>query len=136
MEQQELVTLRSFFYTGNHQKVLAEAKSLSGLDKRGTVLRDILVARSLIGQGKYKEVFALIDKNAAAALQAARLLATYLSAADEQKEMAFETLREWMTDSCIASDPAVQLLSAQIYLEAQNYKEALKLVVQSDALEM
>lgn len=136
MDSQDLVTLRSLLYVGCHQKVATEAKSLNNLDKKLAIIRDSYVYRSLVALGKFKEVFSAVDKLAPAALQAVKLLATYSSTARDDRDMVFETLKEWLADPTIASDPTVRLLASQIFFESQEYKQALKLVIDGDNLEM
>ncbi len=71
-----------------------------------------------------------IPANAPAELQAVKLLATYKSASDENRELVLDNLKEmkeqWTPEP--TTPAGVQLLVALIHFEARNYKEALRMV--------
>jgi len=135
MSTEELRSLRSLLYVGNYGKLLQEAQQLQGADHKTAVQRDVYVHRALIAQGKHAAVFKAVDKAAAVPLQAVKLLATYLTSQADQKDLVFDTLSEWLSDASMAEDSTVQLMAAQIYFEAEDYKQALKLVVDKENLE-
>jgi hypothetical protein len=59
-----------------------------------------------------------------------KLLATYKSSSDENKELVLDKLKDmkeqWTPEP--PTSPTVQLIVALIYYEAKNYKEALRYV--------
>jgi hypothetical protein len=55
-------------------------------------------------------------------------LATYRTAADDNKEMIVTQLSEWLSSEMLKKDDTLQIIAAHIYFEEKNYKEALKLV--------
>lgn len=117
-------TLRNNYYLGHYQKVIDEVKEFSS----ETPAQMAFYYRALL-QTSPDEVFKNINDRAPTALQAIRLLGTYRTAADDNKELVFETLNEWLADEILNQDPVLTLIAAQIYFEEKNYKDALKLVV-------
>jgi len=97
-------------------------------------MRDVYIYRSYIVQKNYKFVLAEIKDNAPTPLQAVKLLATYLSSPDN-KEISLVTLKEWMSDGAVASNPVLQVVAATIYYDQENYEEAMRCVYQSNSLE-
>uniref|UniRef100_A0A453CRE7 Coatomer subunit epsilon n=1 Tax=Aegilops tauschii subsp. strangulata TaxID=200361 RepID=A0A453CRE7_AEGTS len=68
-------------------------------------------------------VISEIDSSAATSLQAVKLLALYLTG---DKEGAIASLKEWLSDSAIGSNPVLRLIAGIIFMHEQDYNEALK----------
>jgi len=116
-------TLRNNYYLGHYQKVIDEVKEFSS----ETPAQMAFYYRALL-QLRPEEVFQNIDDRAPTALQAIKLLGTYRTAAEDNKELVFETLNEWLQDEILNQDQVLNLIAAQVYFEEGNYKDALKLV--------
>jgi coatomer protein complex subunit epsilon len=135
-ESAELFELKNYFTIGNYQAAInagiaVSHKSLSEADK---VMRDVYIYRSYIVQKNYKFVLAEIKDSAPTPLQAVKLLATYLTSPDN-KEISLVTVKEWMSDGAVASNPVLQVVAATIYYYEENYEEAMRCVYQSNSLE-
>lgn len=117
-------TLRNNYYLGHYQKVIDEVKEFSseGPAEMAYYYKALL-------QLKPDQVFSNINDRAPTALQAIKLLGTYKTASDDNKELVFETLNEWLGDEILNQDQTLSLIASQIYFEEKNYKEALKLVM-------
>lgn len=120
-DSDETRSLRNFYYLGLFSQAINEAE---GSDNPGA---KIFMYRAML-ESNVSEVFKQIDDKAAMGLQAIKLLGTYRSAAADQKELAFETLTEWLGDEMLKEDATLQLMAAQMYFEEGNFKESLKLV--------
>jgi coatomer protein complex subunit epsilon len=114
-------TLRTALNLGLYNNVLAEAKNASDTTAKVYYYRALLETNPA-------EVFKQIDDRSNTGLQAVKLLGTFRGAAAEQKELAFETLREWMSDELLRKDRSLILLGSQMYFEDNNFKEAMRLV--------
>uniref|UniRef100_A0A804N4Y6 Coatomer subunit epsilon-1 n=1 Tax=Zea mays TaxID=4577 RepID=A0A804N4Y6_MAIZE len=68
-------------------------------------------------------VISEIDSSAATSLQVVKLLALYLTG---DKEGAISSLKEWLSDSAIGSNPVLRLIAGIIFMHEQDYNEALK----------
>jgi len=114
-------TLRTALNLGLYSNVLNEAKNATETAAKVYYYRALLETTP-------SEVFKQIDDRANTGLQAVKLLGTFRSAAAEQKELAFETLREWLSDEMLRKDRSLILLGSQMYFEDNNFKEAMRLV--------
>eukprot|EP00899_Mesostigma_viride_P023105 jgi/Mesvir1/397/Mv11288-RA.1 len=130
-----LFNLQNNFYLGAFQAAINEGASLTNLGEAREIIRDCYVYRSYIAQGSYELVLAEISKAAAPALQAVRLLATYLSSPDK-KELVMKTLSDWLSDASTAVNPTVLLVTGIIHCHEGNYPDALKYLQSSSDLEM
>ncbi|KAK9156181.1 hypothetical protein Sjap_003661 [Stephania japonica] len=150
-----LFGLRNNFYLGAYQAAINNS-DVPNLAEEDAIERDCLVYRSYIALGSYqvrlgqnririgdfvsRHDFALIefviwffaqlvineiDSSAPTPLQAVKLLALYLSSADN-KESAIASLKEWLSDAAIGSNPVLRLVAGIIYMHEQDYNEALK----------
>ncbi|KAH7679053.1 Coatomer epsilon subunit protein [Dioscorea alata] len=117
-----LFGLRNSFYLGAYQAAINNS-DVPNLPPEEAVERDSLVYRSYIALGSYQLVINEIDSSAPTALQAVKLLALYLSG---DKETAISSIREWLSDAAIASNPILRLIAGIIYMHEQDYNEALK----------
>jgi len=136
---ESLRSLRNSFYLGLHKQAQKDAKASK------EPLADVFYYRSLLAQENYEAVIKGIGTSSSPELQAVRLLATYKTAAEDNKELALEQMKEWQEAHNRASggsgtpkkegdsplSPTLQLLCSQILFEAKNYKEALKFVHKS-----
>lgn len=120
-DSDELRSLRNYFYLGMLSNVITEAKNSSSTGAKVFYMRAML-------ETKPDEVFAAVDDRAPTGLQAVKLLGTYRKAAPDQKELAMETLKEWLQDEMLGQDGDLQLVASQMYFEEGDYKEALKAV--------
>ncbi|KAL8142233.1 hypothetical protein V2J09_015265 [Rumex salicifolius] len=119
-----LFNLRNNFYLGAYQAAINNS-DLPNLSQEDAIERDCLVHRSYIALGSYQLVISEIDSSAATSLQAVKLLALYLSGS-EHKESTISSLKEWLADSAIGSNPTLRLTAGIIFMHEQDYAEALK----------
>ncbi|CAL5030102.1 unnamed protein product [Urochloa decumbens] len=117
-----LFNLRNLFHLGAYQAAINNS-DVPGLDADAAAERDTIVFRSYIALGSYQLVISEIDSSAATSLQAVKLLAVYLTG---DKEGAISSLKEWLSDSAIGSNPVLRLIAGVIYMHEQDYNEALK----------
>ncbi|KAM3369600.1 hypothetical protein ACQJBY_017477 [Aegilops geniculata] len=117
-----LFNLRNLFYLGAYQSAINNS-DVPGLDADAAAERDVIVFRSYIALGSYQLVISEIDSSAATSLQAVKLLALYLTG---DKEGAISSLKEWLSDSAIGSNPVLRLIAGIIFMHEQDYNEALK----------
>lgn len=119
-------TLRNNFYLGHFGKVMDEVKEFG--DETPAQLSFYYRAALEV---KPNEITKINDRSPTA-LQAIKLLGTYRTAADDTKELVFETLNEWLSDEILGKDETLSIIAAQIFFEEKNYKEALKLVANAN----
>mmetsp|Transcript_22423 Transcript_22423/g.52971 ORF Transcript_22423/g.52971 Transcript_22423/m.52971 type:complete len:297 (+) Transcript_22423:151-1041(+) len=133
----DLFSIKNEFYLGNYQGAINEAQSSdlelsSPNDERD---RDVIVYRSYIALGEFDVVQSEIGEDAQTALQAVKLLATYLSGEDN-KEIAMVTLKEWLSDPQTQNNPTLQLVAGIIYIDRSDLEEAAKVLHAGTTLEM
>ncbi|KAM4101496.1 hypothetical protein ACB094_05G148000 [Castanea mollissima] len=119
-----LFNLRNNFYLGAYQAAINNS-DVPNLSPDDAVERDSLVYRSYIALGSYQLVVHEIDASAPTPLQAVKLLALYLSS-PENKESAISSLKEWLADPAIGSNPILRLIAGIVFTHEQDYNEALK----------
>ncbi|KAJ1476206.1 coatomer epsilon subunit-domain-containing protein [Baffinella frigidus] len=135
----DLFSIKNEFYLGNYQGAINEAQSddlelSTPNDERD---RDIIVYRSYIALGQYDIVQSEIADDAQPALQAVKLLGSYMSSTDKEvKEVAEQTLRVWLGDPATQNNPTVALVAGIIFLEKGELEEAAKVLHQGTTLEM
>ncbi|KAF5733593.1 Coatomer epsilon subunit isoform 1 [Tripterygium wilfordii] len=120
----QLFNLRNNFYLGAYQAAINNS-DLPNLSPEDAVERDSLVYRSYIALGSYQLVINEIDSSAATPLQAVKLLALYLSSPDN-RESTITSLKEWLNDSAIRSNPILRLIAGTIFMHEEDHNEALK----------
>ncbi|XP_038687041.1 coatomer subunit epsilon-1-like isoform X1 [Tripterygium wilfordii] len=120
----QLFNLRNNFYLGAYQAAINNS-DLPNLSPEDAVERDCLVYRSYIALGSYQLVINEIDSSAATPLLAVKFLALYLSCPDN-RESTISSLKEWLNDSAIGSNPILRLISGIIFMHEEDYNEALK----------
>lgn len=130
-----LFAVRNSFYVGAYQAAINEASDLTeGLSPIEEQERDCLVYRSYIGLGQYDIVLAEISDDAATSLLAVKLLASYLSGRTNT-ESALATISDWLSDAASSANPMVSLVAGLIYVNEENYIDALKACHQGRSLE-
>jgi len=133
-DQDLLFETKNYFSLGNYQAAINEGTTVTPRTERDKVDRDVYVYRSYVAQGNYKIVLDEIGDAAPTALQAVKLLATYLSA-ESNKDIALVTLKQWMADGVAANNSTLQVIAGIIYLSEQNYEEAMKCLHHSNSVE-
>lgn len=133
-ETDVLFETKNYFSLGNYQAAINEGSTVTPRNEREKVDRDVCVYRSYIAQGNFKIVLDEIGDAAPTALQAVKLLATYLSS-ESNKDIAMVTLKQWMADGVAANNSTLQVIAGIIYLCEQNYEEAMKCLHQSNSVE-
>ncbi|CAN0920239.1 Coatomer subunit epsilon-1 [Linum grandiflorum] len=119
-----LFNLRNNFYLGAFQAAI-NTSDVPNLSPEDAVERDCLVHRSYIALGSYQLVISEIDDSAATPLQAVKLLALYLSNPDN-KQSVISSLKEWLADSAIGNNAILRLVAGIIFMNEEDYNEALK----------
>ncbi|GAB2220333.1 hypothetical protein Drorol1_Dr00007978 [Drosera rotundifolia] len=114
---------RNNFYLGAYQAAINNS-DVPNLSSDDSIERDSFVYRSYIALGSHQLVISEIDDSAPMALQAVKLLAMYFSGAD--KESTISSLKEWLGDPAIGSNPTLRLVAGTIFMHEQDYNEALK----------
>ncbi|CDP12626.1 unnamed protein product [Coffea canephora] len=119
-----LFALRNNFYLGAYQAAINNS-DVPNLSSEEAVERDSLVYRSYIALGSYQLVINEIDSSAATPLQAVKLLASYF-ASPANKEATISSIKEWLGDPAIGSNPILRLIAGIIFMHEEDYNEALK----------
>ncbi|XP_027184981.1 coatomer subunit epsilon-1-like [Coffea eugenioides] len=119
-----LFALRNNFYLGAYQAAINNS-DVPNLSSEEAVERDSLVYRSYIALGSYQLVINEIDSSAATPLQAVKLLASYF-ASPADKEATISSIKEWLGDPAIGSNPILRLIAGIIFMHEEDYNEALK----------
>eukprot|EP00466_Bigelowiella_natans_P005013 jgi/Bigna1/53131/estExt_Genewise1Plus.C_160005 len=132
----DLVSLRSYFYLGQYDAIVKEAKTLGTLSGATETSRLAYLYRAHVVMGNHSLVAKEINKNSPTVLQVIQLHSTYLTSSEEQKAMALEKLNEIVEDGSMASDKTFPLIGAEMYLAAGKKKEALKLIYNGSTLDM
>ncbi|KAF9608413.1 hypothetical protein IFM89_009779 [Coptis chinensis] len=120
-----LFALRNSFYLGAYQAAINLSTSLNNLSEEDSIEKDSLVFRSYVAIGAPELVIGEIDSSKPTALQAVKLLALYLHR-PENKETVITSLKEWLSDAAIGSNPVLRLIAGVVYMHEQDYNEALK----------
>jgi len=125
MDSDALRSVRNAFYLALYQNV---QKEVAQLDQNNQTVRgwgDVYAARA---QVCLNPAALQASESAATPIQAVKQLATYLTAAPDNRELVLDTLKEWLSTPELASDVTLQLVAAHIYMLEGMNKEALKLV--------
>lgn len=133
-EEDGLWQVKNSFYLGCYQQCISEALSANVSDS-GRVLCNFYMYRAYIEQGQGRMVLDEVFGDAPLALQAAKLLATYLANPAANKESALAQLKEWLGSPGAVSEPQLLLVAALVYSHEGDHKEALKYIHQSPDLE-
>uniref|UniRef100_A0A7S2XA61 Coatomer subunit epsilon n=1 Tax=Lotharella oceanica TaxID=641309 RepID=A0A7S2XA61_9EUKA len=132
----QLVSLRSYFYLGLYDQVISEAKSLGSLSGAAETARLAYVYRAHVAMGNHAIAAKEITKKSPTVLQVVQLHSTYLTAHENNKQMALEKLNEMVEDGSMAQDQLFLVVAAEMYLSGGELKEALKLVSNGTTLDM
>mmetsp|Transcript_24816 Transcript_24816/g.60917 ORF Transcript_24816/g.60917 Transcript_24816/m.60917 type:complete len:294 (-) Transcript_24816:244-1125(-) len=133
----DLFSIKNEFYLGNYQGAINEAQASdlvlnSQADERD---RDVIVYRSYIALGQCDVVQSEIGDSAPTALQAVKLLATYMQSKD-LVETVMVNLKEWLADGETGNNPVLQLVAGIIYMDQGELEEAAKVLHAGTTLEM
>jgi len=133
-EDDELWNIKNAFYLGCYQQCISEALSVRPGSNSQTQCK-FYMYRSYIQQGQYQMVNSDVGVGAPMMLQAAAVLSSYMGGDRDAKEMALVQLKEWLSHPNSATEPQLLIVAAIIFSHERDYKEALKLTMQSTNLE-
>lgn len=114
-------SLRNRYYTGHYASVIEDGAD-SSLEGK------VYYYRALLETNPAK-VLSEVSDQSPTSHQAVRLLGTYRQASQDNKEMVFESIEEWLNDDILKDDVTLQVIAAQMYFEDGNYKDSLRLLV-------
>ncbi|CAI5946841.1 unnamed protein product [Closterium sp. NIES-65] len=120
-----LFSLRNNFQLGAYQAAINES-GVGGLSEAESIERDTIVYRSYIALGSYQLVMDEITESSATALQAVKLLATYL-ADKSNKDAVVAGLEGYLSDPVICKNATLLLVAGTVYAREQNFVDALKI---------
>eukprot|EP00457_Paulinella_chromatophora_P014279 gb/GEZN01014683.1/.p1 GENE.gb/GEZN01014683.1/~~gb/GEZN01014683.1/.p1 ORF type:complete len:297 (-),score=76.73 gb/GEZN01014683.1/:29-919(-) len=126
MDSDELRSVRNYFVLGLYDKCIEEAKAVSKSSPDVADWAEIYAVRAMVESHPAKVTF---PKKSSTALLALQELATYRTAAEDLKEVVLDKIKGWLTSDITQSDVVLQLVAAQIYMEQDDCKSALKLVI-------
>ena len=127
----EIYMVRSHFWCGNYQLAINEGAKTHPPTDGLRIERDAYVYRAYVALGNHGIVMDEITGDAPVALQAVRLLATFLGeepGAGGGRAAALATLSEWLNDPEKGGDPTLQLVGGQMFLADDNTTEALRAI--------
>jgi len=130
-ESNELFDLKTAFFLGNFNQAINEAQKLKVSEPDLQCEKDVYMYRSYIAQKKYGVVLDDIKPNASNELKYVRLLADYLS--NDSKKNVIVTELDSQLGSLNVTNPLDILLIANIYVNAENYETALKVLYNVDS---
>jgi len=125
-------SVKNSFFLGCYEQAISEANGANVSDA-GRVLVNFYMYRAYIEQGQHLLVLNAVRSDAPTALQAVKLLATYLG---DDKDKALKELKELLSSPSAAAEPQLLLVAGLIYCHETDYKEALKYTHQSTDLEI
>ena len=88
MAEDDLWSVKNAFYLGCHQQAISEALSAGGLAEPSQTLSKYYMYRAYVEQAQYRMVLDEVQHDAPPALQAVKLLASYLDGGRDAKELA------------------------------------------------
>lgn len=126
-EVDELYSVKTAFWLGNYDEAVQEARQARVKADALKVERDVFMYRAYIAMGQYDAVFAGIkdEPSTPVALQAVKLLATYLSAAPKARGVALLQLEDWMADPAAAANPVLQYVAGTMHMHQGDVAGAL-----------
>lgn len=127
----ELYDLKTAFFLGNFNAAINEAQRLKLTDPSQQLEKDVYMYRSYIAQKKFGVVLDDIQSSASDELKYVRLLAEFLS--NESQQDAIVQKLDSQLGSLNVTNPLVLLVIANIYVCAENYETALKVLYSVDA---
>jgi len=134
-EEEGVWTVKNSFFLGCYQQAISEALSANNVSDAGRVLVTFYMYRAYIEQGQHRMVLDDVSHSAPLALQAVKLLASYVSTGREGKDLALAQLKEWLSGPSAAAEPQLLLIAGLVFCHEGDYKEALKYTHQSTDLE-
>jgi len=133
MDHDALRSVRNAFYLGFYAQAMKEAKSLMDSNKDCAEWANLFYHRALAAQSP-DEAAKAISASASTSLLAIKQWAIYKSATDDQqRELVLDTLKEWLSSDLTAKNVMLELVTADLFLQDKNYKEALKLASNNNA---
>lgn len=126
----ELFDLKTAFFLGNFNQAINEAQKIKVSDPAVQTEKDVYMYRAYIAQKKYGVVLDDIRSSASDELKYVRLLAEYLS--NESKRESIISELDSQLGSLNVTNPLVLLIIANIYVCAENYETALKVLYNVD----
>lgn len=127
----ELYDLKTAFFLGNFNAAINEAQRLKLTDPSQQLEKDVYMYRSYIAQKKFGVVLDDIQSSASDELKYVRLLSEFLS--NESQQDAIVQKLDSQLGSLNVANPLVLLVIANIYVCAENYETALKVLYSVDA---
>merc|ERR1712050_59358 len=94
----ELFSVKNAYYLGLYQQSMTEALSANVSTPEARVECDFFRFRACIAQGQGRLVLDEVGHDSPIALQAAKLLATYMDGSRETKDMCLVQLKEWLAE--------------------------------------
>jgi len=135
MSEEQLFSLKNYFYLGCYQQAISEALAMTTTSDSVQNECNFYMYRSYIEQGQHRMVLDELSDDAPMPLQAVKLLAQYTSGSRDSKDAALLQLKQMLSDPTVAGDAQVQLIAGSLFLQEQDFKEALKCTHQSQHLE-
>lgn len=126
----ELFDLKTAFFLGNFNQAINEAQKLKVSDPAVQTEKDVYMYRAYIAQKKFGVVLDDIQTSASDELKYVRLLAQYLS--NESKRDNIINDLDSQLGSLNVTNPLVLLIIANIYVCAESYETALKVLYSVD----
>lgn len=133
-DEEGLWTVKNSFFLGCYQQAISEAIGANVSDASRTIC-NFYMYRAQIELSQANLVLNDIKLNAPMALQAVRLLASYVQGDRGAKDMALTQLKEWLSAPAAAAEPQLLLVAGIVFSHESEYKEALKYTHQSTDLE-
>jgi len=133
-DDSNLFELKNDFILGNYQSVINNADNVSPSSDRQKTLIKFYVYRAMVAQGDYMTVTGEVTDKSEPELRAVKLLADYLADVDQQAS-AVTKVKALMKDGEAAGRDGVRLVCASIYLNHNDYENALRCVRGSSDLE-
>ncbi|CAA0825200.1 Coatomer subunit epsilon-1 [Striga hermonthica] len=130
----KLSTSRNSMYVGAYQAAISHS-NIPDLSSEEILDRNYIIYRSCICLGSYQRVIDAVDPAAPLNLQAVKLLALYFWS-PKTKEMAISKTFEWLGDPFKRHSPTFCLIAGIIFLNEQNYNQALKVTEVGGTMEL
>jgi len=134
MASSDLFDLKNFFLLGNYQAAINAGSSIVPANEAQKVERDTYLYRCYIARGDYNIVLNEVKNSAPDALQAIRLLASYLQSEDN-RDIALVTIKQWISDGVVGNSQTLQLVAGTILFHERLYEEVFRVLFQSPHLE-